>query len=30
VLALALWRASGDDELAFLVLGELRNRAKAT
>ena len=24
VLALALWRASGDDELAFLVINELR------
>ena len=28
VLALALWRASGDDELAFLVLNELRQRAR--
>ncbi len=27
VLALALWRASGDDELAFLVINESRNEA---
>jgi hypothetical protein len=27
VLALALWRASGDDELAFLIINEVTNRA---
>jgi hypothetical protein len=29
VLALALWRASGDDESAFLILGELRRKQRA-
>ena len=28
VLALALWRASGDDEVAFMVISELRNAAR--
>ena len=29
VLALALWRASGDDETAFLIISQLRNPARA-
>ena len=29
VLALALWRASGDDEAAFMIISQLRNSARA-